>query len=631
MANIAWYLKRLRVMRPTEIVHRVSEQFRLMQMQLTYSWNGGRGPTSAIQWDKFGFCSSKTPQLPKLPWVFECDEHGVSRCLAGIIDALGYEWNWRDVPGVWHEAPDSGGSWPRRFFGSIPYRTGNPYGDIRVAWEPSRLQHLIDLSLIADAAGDQSAHKAVRLLERQFLSWCGDNPPWCGIHYISAMECGLRIIAAAYALDRVRHRLNDSTGVWSGYVQLVESHAHLIGRRLSLHSSTGNHTVAECAGLVYAGVLLPEFKGAARWLETGLSILVNEADHQILPDGGGVEQAFWYHVFVLDLYALVAELLTSRQLPVPRPIEGALVRGRAFLWAFGASMDDLPPFGDGDGGFALSKYLCLNWKGARTSETGLETFGNAGYSIIHSPRQSGLELLFDHGQLGMPPSFGHGHADALSVILRLGGKTLMTDPGTYTYTGDPVWRSYFRGTRAHNTVCVDHLDQAKQETAFLWSHPFQAELIKVVEKDDGSIILLARHNGYRHINVTHWRGVVMDSTGFVCIWDYLDGTGDHELELNWHIDASIRCINDGYIAECASEPVAIGIQGGELVVASGITQPIIGWKSVKYGHKQPVNTISSKYRGSVPHEFITVVVAADQFTTSLFNVDVVSEMRQWVR
>ena len=324
MSNIAWYLKRLSVMRPAEIAHRVAEQTRLKLMQVRYRWNGGRSPDRPIQWDQFSFCTAKAPQLPELDWAFNCEEDVVSRCLAGSLSALGYEWNWHDRPGVWHEAPDSDRVWPRRFFGTIPYRTGNPYGDIRVVWEPSRLQHLVELALVADAVADERADKAVWLLERQFLSWCEDNPPWCGIHYISAMECGLRIIAVAYALDRTRHRLNDSAAVWGGYAQMVESHASLIENRLSLHSSTGNHTIAESVGLVYAGLLFPEFKGAARWLETGLSILENEAAHQILPDGGGVEQAFWYHLFVLDLYGFGCRAFDSRQLPVPQSIADAL-------------------------------------------------------------------------------------------------------------------------------------------------------------------------------------------------------------------------------------------------------------------------------------------------------------------
>lgn len=631
MVNIAWYLKRLRVMRPAEIVHRVAEQFRLKKMHAAYRLNGGRGPVNAIQWGQCVFCTSSAPQLPELPWSFNYEEEAVSRFMDGHVGALGYKWRWRDMPGVWHEAPDSGERWPQRFFGAIPYLAGNPFGDIRVAWEPSRLQHLIELALIADSGGDQHAIEAVQLLERQFLSWCKDNPAWCGIHYISAMECGLRIIAVAYALDMTRGRLVDSVSVWSGYTQLVESHARLIERRLSLHSSLGNHTIAECAGLVYAGILFPEMKDAALWLETGLSILEAEASHQILPDGGGVEQSFWYHLFVLDLYGLVAALLTSRLHTVPLSIEDALERGRNFLGNLGTAPGNLPAVGDGDSGFALSRYLNLGWQGSSIKKASLVTFNDAGYTIIRCSARPGLKLLMDHGNLGKPPSYGHGHADALSVIVRLGGKELLTDSGTYTYTGDPLWRNYFRSTRAHNTVCIDGLDQSRQETAFLWSHPFHAELLDSIEGNDGEVRLLARHDGYLHVGVTHWRSVIVKPSGVVWILDYLDGTGEHECELNWHLDAKVTWRDGAYIAELESGSVVMEILGGELAVASGQMKPIIAWKSDCYGCKKPSTAITCKYQGSLPHEFMTVVAPEDQYDASLLDMDMMHEMKRWIR
>ena len=41
------------------------------------------------------------------------------------------------------------------------------------------------------------------------------------------------------------------------------------------------------------------------------------------------------------------------------------------------------------------------------------------------------------------------------------GRPLVVDPGRYTYDADDPagWRHWFKGTAAHNTVCVDGLDQ----------------------------------------------------------------------------------------------------------------------------------------------------------------------------
>ena len=65
----------------------------------------------------------------------------------------------------------------------------------------------------------------------------------------------------------------------------------------------------------------------------------------------------------------------------------------------------------------------------------------------------------DAGPFGALHS-GHSHSDTLSIIVRSGDEEILIDPGTYTYTGEPEWRDWFRGSSAHNTIRIDGLDQA---------------------------------------------------------------------------------------------------------------------------------------------------------------------------
>lgn len=596
-----WYVRRIRTMGGRELMHRAREYSTVRRLARSHR-RGAAHAVSLVPSDS-EFCRADSPQLPSLPWAEVGDAERAS-ILAGHWPALGHAWQWRDDEAVWHEAPDTGRAWPREFFGSIPYLGGNPYGDVRVAWEPSRLQQLIALALIANDEND--AGRAVALLERQLLSFCAANPPLTGIHYISVMECAQRIIAACFALDMVRSQLIKRDAVWRALLGLVQSHASIIAKRPSLYSSTGNHTVAEAAGLVFAGVLFPEFDEASAWRELGLRLLGREADRQVLPDGGGIEQSFQYALLVVDLIGLVERLLRHRGLDAPDSLTPAFERGRAFLRTFADSADALPTTGDSDGGFAVSKYLRLVWDGPADVDGRDHTFDHAGYTVISTtPDQGALRLVFDHAPFGMAPLFGHSHADALSMTLRAADEDLLIDPGTYCYVREPEWRGYFRSTRAHNTVTVDGRDQATQELSFMWSDAHAAELMQR-ESDDDGLLILARHRGGYGADITHWRGIAFRAGAYLAVIDRVTGRGEHTLELNWHCRTPPT--QYGSQLKLASEfPVALEISGGAISVHSAENDPKLGWRSPAYGVRLPAFTISARWSGPLPHGFVTTI------------------------
>jgi hypothetical protein len=626
-----WYLRRARVMGPAELVHRVGEQSRLAMLRAAYVL-GRTARRGAGRHDRrrLSFCAATAPQLPDVPWAFGPDDAARRALLEGRVQALGCAWVWRPDPAVWHEAPDTGRQWPRGFFASIPYRPDNPVGDVRVAWEPARLQHLVGLATLARLSGDEERDQAVRLIEAQLASWRSANPALDGIHYISAMECALRLIAVCHALDLIRPWLADPDGAWRALLELVESHADLIAARWSAHSSRGNHTVAEGAGLVYAGALFPEFPRSGAWAELGLRLMETSAADQILPDGGGREQAVWYHLFLADLYGLVARLLEHRGLPARPALRHAHERAASFLNELAGPEDDLPRIGDGDSGHALSPLLRISARsGGRPA--GLTSFPDSGYSVIRATAGEEATLILDHGPLGLPPAFGHGHADALSVVLNVGGRELLVDPGTYTYGGDPRWRAYFRGTSAHNSVVVDGLDQAVQEGAFLWSRPYAARLCRQAVEADGTITLLAVHDGYlARAGVLHWRGVRYQPPGRWLIWDCLAGPGEHELALHWHIAGSVASDGEGFVVAAGERRLRLHVAGGTAALHRGDIDPILGWRSPAYGVLEPITTLRVAWRASLPHEFVTTI--SPKMVSGTFSEKVPDAVlfRRWV-
>jgi hypothetical protein len=622
--DLKWMVKRLRAMGPAEIFHRIGEQYALRVMKIRHQRGREVGEDLALSIDRFEFCKGNPPKLPPLSWKMPADPEEIDDLLAGKMKIGGWKWQWRPDAAVWHEAPDTGRVWPEVFFGSISYRPGNRNGDIRVAWEPSRLQQLVGLGLLARGESGNVRRRATALLEAQFLSWVEANPYLTGIHYISAMECALRLIAVCHAVDLVRDDLEHPEQIWSALLRLVKQHAQLIEKRLSLHSSAGNHTLAESAGLVYAGVLFPEFQDAARWRSLGLSLLEQEADRQILPDGGGAEQAFGYLKFAVDLFELVAALLAHRNQPIPSILQEANRRGRRFLNDVADREGNVPPIGDGDHGSALSPWLRFSSERERKEE--MISFDESGYSLLRRGRSL---LLFDHGPLGMAPLCGHGHADALSIVLRVGENPILIDPGTFSYA-DPEWQTYFRSTTAHNTVTVDRQDQAVQEAPFIWSQPFHAACVYTDRLENGGGRFLAFHSGYARLGVTHWRALLFRPLGYWLIWDFLAGVGKHLLELHWHLGVPVVQEGERFLFSDLEEGGSISIKGGEITAHRGETDPILGWTSPIYGKKEPITTVRIRYEGALPHAFFTQVTVGPNAASDFPGEADLEPLMKWI-
>lgn len=627
--RLSWYARRLSVMSPPEIAHRLAEAGNLQWLQLQASRGRGWGRADPRLAETAAFCNANHPQLPDLEWTFDAGGASASEALRGQLMALGYAWQWQPVDDVWHRAPDTGRLWPRRFFGAIPYREGNPYGDVRVAWEPSRLQWLVTLALIARGRRDAQAGHAIELLQDALLSWVAANPPLVGIHYISAMECALRLIAVCHAVDLARSQLTRPRQVYEALVSIVASHAALISGRLSLYSSAGNHTVAEAAGLIYAGVLFPELAGADRWKRQGLSLLDSELRRQVLDDGGGIEQAFWYLRFITDLGALVAALLRCRGETVPAGLVDRLPRAQRFLSLMEEACGQVPPVGDADDGHALSPWLrCRSETEYEVAKTAIVDFPDAGYLLWRAAAPGRTTVLFDHGPLGMAPAFAHGHADALSVQMWCDGREVLVDTGTFTYTGEPAARRYFRSTAAHNTVIVDDSDQARQTSAFMWAGPCDCELVRI-DARPGLSRALARYRGsFDGDGIIHWRGLSLRDSGSVLVWDFIEGGGAHKLMLAWHVALPVEGAGPRWRL---GEDMILEIHGAdELRSYRGGSHAGPGLRSTGYGRMQPICTITAAARKPLPCQFVTRVFNGREADLQDPMTEDIATFRSWM-
>jgi hypothetical protein len=560
------------------------------------------------------FLQADTPQL----FVPLCkrDPEDERRLLAGELRVFG---RWVAVgtdASFWHTDPLFGTEWPRLPYRQIDYRPGNKTGDVRIVWELNRLQHLFSLAMIAHQE-PALRQAAVQRFEADLQTWHAANPPGTGVNYLSAMEEALRLVSLFHAYDLIRQWASPgSRAILAG---IVAYHAPHMQRRLSLYSSAGNHTIAEATGLLYAGVLLPEYPGAAGWRETGRRLLRAEAARQIDADGCGIEQATWYQLFITDLLGLAQALLRHCGKEPEPAVDAALERSRRFLNTLASGPDDLPRIGDADDGYALSPALRISW-----ATTGVDlplqcSLPTAGLSLS---RQSADErLVFLHNPLGMSPGFGHGHADCLSLIFRFSGVDLLIDPGTGGYGGAADYRSYFRSAAGHNTATVDGLDQAEQAGAFLWTRPYLSKVL-INRCDADGVYWLAQHDGFRGQGVTHYRGVIYRPGRFLAVWDHFDGAAGHAVNLRWHLGCPVAThdLSAGRVEFQAGDRAALlEISGGVASLIEGQTSPLLGWRSPRYGSIEPCSVLAVRADSTAPCRVLTVLWLGEP--ASLASID----------
>ncbi len=203
----------------------------------------------------------------------------------------------------------------------------------------------------------------------------------------------------------------------------------------------------------------------------------------------------------------------------------------------------------------------------------------------------------DAAPLGFLSIAAHGHADALSWVLHVDGLPIITDVGTYTYHTEPTWRSYFIGTLAHNTVRVNGQDQAKSTGPTMWTNHYQVKVLRS-ETSETHDLVVAEHNGYQRLGVTHRRTFSLDKTSHtIRIVDdiVLDRPAKHTLELPLHLHpaVSVDLSDSAYrLVASGARPVLVHPDPAlTLSVVHGETDPILGWYSPSFQQKGPTSVL----------------------------------------
>jgi hypothetical protein len=571
-----------------------------------------------------------------LPDAEESTRRRADRAVDGVLDLLGHEGVECGTPIDWHRDPSSGIRAPLRHWSRIAYLDPSVVGDYKLLWELNRQQHFVTLGQAWAYSRDARYADA---FVAQLSGWIAANPPQIGVNWASSLEVSYRAISWIWALQLFADAPQLTDEVLLATVESLRRHALHIERYLSTYYSPNTHLTGEALGLLYLGTALPFFDAAERWRATGWEILHDQLFRQVRADGTYFEQALYYHRYTADIYHHALLLADADGRPRDAAMWERVLRLDEVLADVVHPDGTVPLVGDDDGGrlmrldglalrdarpaFATGAALFgraeLRRTGDEAAEECLWLLGAEGASALavlphaDAPLRSrgftegGLYVMRDgpngfwtlvdggpHGALNC----GHAHADALHVEVALGGRALLTDSGTFSYTGEG--RERFRATAAHNTVTVDGESSSVTGGLFHWRHVARTATHAWLSLP-GVDLWRGAHDGFMRLPdpAVHERSLLFVHDRYLVVLDVLAASGEHRWTVHWHCAVGLvarRAASAMVQVSTEARPDVTLLQLAAL--GDGSMESGRSWRSEMYGTKREAACVEYTTSGS---------------------------------
>ncbi len=538
--------------------------------------------------------------------------------------------------------------------------------DLKLLWEPARFGWAFTLGRAFHATDER---KYVEAFWRYFELFDKANPVKMGPHWMNGQEVAIRLMAliwAAQAFWDARVSTNQQLG---RLAESIAEHAERIPvTLLYARSQNNNHLTSEAAGLYTASLALPDHPDAEKWRKLGTKWLNWSFENQIDEKGEYIQHSVNYHRLALQL-ALWGCSLTTIPLRVQASTKGHEGKTKETLgasscpsWLTEKAQQNLAlathwlaeltdpisgnavnlgandgayifPFANGDSRDVRPVVQAASQ--AFLNESPFDAGGwdemTLWFQVSSAKRQvKNLRQLVTCNLRPTTDTWAHlriadgnlrlAHADQLQIDLWWRGQNITLDPGTYLYNAKSPWNNPLPATEFHNTVTVNGQDQMTRASRFMyldWSRG------RVVEKSDERIV--AEHDGYRKLGVTHrrtvsfaeniWRveddlipNVQLPNT-YRLHWLLQDGEWKMESS-DGKVDVSLKT-EQGLIKLSLHSSLITHYSSSLTLVRAGTLHgdaqipPTRGWYSPTYGVKIPALSLALEVTADDAVQFIT--------------------------
>ena len=372
----------------------------------------------------------------------------------------------------------------------------NKYDDVKLIWEPNRLQFLPSLALDYVKSNND---KYKMMINQTIDYWCEKNKYEYSINWTNNLEVAIRSVSLFLALLII----NDEE-INKKYSKLIYLHGRYLYNEINYSEVCipNNHLIGEAVALLMCSNII-EHKDSKKWKKRALKIL-EKHNNIISDDGSSFENSFSYQFFVTKMFILALCFIDDTELY--QKLNNKVLKSLKLLHLT-IYNNKCINYGDNDDGcyftifnrYNLYEDIIRYYNMFFKQELDLET------EIVSSLAQTNNKtFIYDdenHKNYFLNKNLflyrwdnniiffnaknieGHAHNDSLHIELILQGESVLTDSGTYSYNLNKEKREYYVSRKAHNTI-LSQKENAIHVRTFRWKNLEKSYINNVNISDD---------------------------------------------------------------------------------------------------------------------------------------------------
>lgn len=445
-------------------------------------------------------------------------------------------------------------------------------GDIKIIWEPSRFDWVIDLARAYRITGQQ---EYLDTLNHWLIDWSQHNPLNTGPNWKCGQEASIRLMKLISATQLLEQDLTASEPL----KQMLYEHLGRIRNNITYAwAQDNNHGTSEAAALYIGAVFLLKQtqtnalkKQLYKYRNKGKQILLNRINKLLTPQGVFSQRSVTYHRVVVDTMSWVLYNMQRYNEPAFTDSIRAKLQnlGELQYKMISSSQGETPNLGSNDGAMLLN----LHHADYRDFRPSTQLFFAAlkqekrfapglhdeplfwFYSELMDEKTTVLKnekgiLNVDDELIILQDAdikiffrlphdrFRFATCDALHLDIWYKGKNILGDSGSYSYNAGEKSQD-FESVSAHNTVQFGEEEQMPKISRFLYGAWLKAKAINFSDVGEEIWTCEASYTDYRkntHKRMVHWESSLKRLT----VIDQLDSPSQERKKLFWQVfDESI--------------------------------------------------------------------------------------------